>query len=327
MLTDTLVRLAAFSLAIAPVFIILSYFIVVTRTRFDDDTVWAAFGLGACVAFPCVLLAKIVNSFINLGNDVYSSSFQSAVFEAAVPEELAKLLAVACLCNGMWKTLSSRQLFIISIACSCGFAGLENIFYVVQNKEWGLIAAHRSISSVPGHAFVGAVMGYMIYRALHSKYGSVWWVASIGLPILLHGAYDFFLFAAISFDAQYISTYSDLTKTMIIGFVMTVIAEGLCAHILLRHIDNSEDSSRKINSQYKALKYIHAVFNNYLSWLFIGVICLFFSYMFWHASSLHEKYAEKFLDQGFAVFTILHAIAFLSLSYFQKQRQKLDKLR
>jgi RsiW-degrading membrane proteinase PrsW (M82 family) len=82
---------------------------------------------------------------------------------------------------------------ISAIVPSLGFATLENILYVAKG---GLaVAVLRAFSSVPGHACMGAIMGSYVARGRFSgKRNHPIWIGLLA-AFLLHGLYDFPLFA------------------------------------------------------------------------------------------------------------------------------------
>ncbi len=318
---DTLIRSTAFLTAIVPSLIVLLYFAVATQTRFENDTMWNAFGLGACAAFPAIVFSQLVGQYVDLGTDIYALSFREAVLEAAIPEELFKFVAILCVCWKNLKTIHPRHLFIVAIACSCGFACFENIFYVVDNNDWETIAIKRSVSAVPGHAFDGAIMGFCVYRALHSNRNWLWWACALVFPVVMHGAYDFFLYAVSYLDARYVGAYTDFTKLMVFMFVITVAAEGLLAHVALKSLVSEHSLGGETSCGIGIWDKFDAISKHSLLWCLVGGLCILgTSYFIVNLIEAPDS-ADKTFDQGFAAFSILHGIAFLSLAYVQHKRQ------
>ena len=80
-----------------------------------------------------------------------------------------------------------------------GFAGIENVLYLVQGLEdgsWVSIGIARSLFSIPGHFLFAVLMGYYyslchfgIDRSLKAK------VMIFAAPILAHGIFDGILFS------------------------------------------------------------------------------------------------------------------------------------
>ena len=81
-----------------------------------------------------------------------------------------------------------------------GFAGLENIFYVVSNIESLVsIAVVRGLFSVPGHFFFAVYMGIYLGEAKADEHEGEGYLldrhltGSLLVPTLLHGFWDFSL--------------------------------------------------------------------------------------------------------------------------------------
>lgn len=128
----------------------------------------------------------------------------SAFTTAAIPEESVKLLM-------LWMLLRRGRYFdehfdgiVYAVCVGLGFAAFENVLYVVgSEEEWLSVGVSRAVFSVPGHFFFAVFMGYY-YALVHFHVddrrrlwlqGCVWLV-----PVLLHGAFDSFLFIC---DAEY----------------------------------------------------------------------------------------------------------------------------
>lgn len=118
-----------------------------------------------------------------------------ALYDAALPEEAAKLLM-------LWLLLRKNPYFdehldgIVYATCiGLGFAGLENIFYLMSNFDNLLsVAISRALFAVPGHFFFAVVMGYFYSLAHFSRVSNrnkkVYMVMAYLVPVLLHATYD-----------------------------------------------------------------------------------------------------------------------------------------
>lgn len=316
---SSLVRMFALLVAIAPAMIMFAYFMAMARVSFKIDKLWNAFGLGAAIAFPCILLSQTFNWLIDLGPGPYAFSLKNSLFMAAIPEELLKLGAVLLLCWEDLQEIHPRRLFMMAIACGCGFACFENILYVFELGEWQVTAIRRSISAVPGHAFVSAMMGYCIYKAVHGR--NLWWAGTIILPIFSHTVYDFFLFAASNLSKVNAPAQEILWITW--GFIFFVVLEGSIAHIFLYRLTEAEKASQPnlFEGDPWQGKLDHLV-KSPIFWGFIGGMSIIGTGYFAH--DMLDKFGtvDLVFDQGFAVFTLLHALAFLMLMLTQIKRHK-----
>lgn len=83
---------------------------------------------------------------------------------------------------------------VYSVTVSLGFAGLENILYVMDG---GIeTAVLRMFTAVPAHATFGVLMGYFLGKAKFEHRKSYYAIYALGVATLFHGAYDYFWFIA-----------------------------------------------------------------------------------------------------------------------------------
>ncbi|MEM6723384.1 MAG: PrsW family intramembrane metalloprotease, partial [Bacteroidota bacterium] len=83
---------------------------------------------------------------------------------------------------------------VYSVMISMGFATLENIFYVMAGGTQ--TALLRMFTAVPAHGAFAIIMGYFVGLAKFSEPQyrvGLLWKGFLG-AVILHGAYDFFLF-------------------------------------------------------------------------------------------------------------------------------------
>lgn len=132
---------------------------------------------------------------ISLGR---STVFVEAFIFIALTEELCKFLILI-------RFFYRKPLFnepydgiVYAGFISLGFATLENLFYVLDK---GLaVAIVRMFLAVPAHAIFGVVMGYFVGGAkFFRKSKTAYLVMGLLAAVILHGLYDYFLMAGISF--------------------------------------------------------------------------------------------------------------------------------
>lgn len=121
-----------------------------------------------------------------------------AFYDAAIPEEAAKLLMLWLLLRKCKEFDQYMDGVFYAVCVGMGFAGLENIEYVFgSDSEWASTAITRSIFAVPGHYIFAVLMGFF-YSIVHfqpkryAKYKKMVWV----VPMLAHGVYDSICFLA-----------------------------------------------------------------------------------------------------------------------------------
>lgn len=152
---------------------------------------------GVLSIFLSLSISTPLQSIGIVPEDVYSlgDAIAVAFLGAAVPEELAKLFV-------LWIFLRNNRHFdermdgiVYAVCVSLGFAGLENILYIMGDADWMGVALSRAIFAVPGHFCYGVVMGYFYSLARFSSANRQFNLAlALIAPILLHGVYDAILF-------------------------------------------------------------------------------------------------------------------------------------
>lgn len=115
-----------------------------------------------------------------------------AFYNAAVPEEIAKLFMLWLLLRKCKDFDENMDGIVYAVCVGMGFAGLENIGYVFQDEDsWGTVAITRALFAVPGHYIDAVIMG-LFYSLVHfqprryAKYKPLVLFA----PIMAHGIYD-----------------------------------------------------------------------------------------------------------------------------------------
>ena len=179
--------------ALAPV-VLLFFYIWVQDLRQPEPLKWLIRALcyGAAAALLVIL---VLTPFPRIEITGWPSAFANAFLMAAIPEESAKLLM-------LWLLLRKNPYYderldgIVYAGCvGLGFAGLENIGYLVQAAGEGSLLAtgvSRAIFAVPGHFFFGVIMGFFFALATFGKPSRKGYYLFMAwcLPIVAHGLYD-----------------------------------------------------------------------------------------------------------------------------------------
>lgn len=191
--------------ALAPVAVLLWYIYRKDRMQ-PEPTKWLlkAFCFGI-MSVPLSLAFSIPTQKL-LGAAIDASTYPSflnsltdAFLLAAIPEEVAKLIM-------LWLLLRKNPYFdeqfdgiVYAVCIGMGFAGLENIMYLIRGLEdgsWIGTGIVRTLFSVPAHFLFAILMGYY-YSIYHFAIGrSIKAMVMILIaPILAHGIYDSLLFS------------------------------------------------------------------------------------------------------------------------------------
>ena len=149
--------------------------------------------------FYGVISAMLVVNLLSMFAPTFDHSVLGAVgdafFNAAIPEEGMKLLM-------LWAVLRHSPYYdeyfdgiVYAVCVSLGFAGIENIGYVLSAEDAMSVGVSRAITAVPAHFMFGVTMGYY-YSLVHFKFhpdertALINKVCVLAVPVLFHGLYD-----------------------------------------------------------------------------------------------------------------------------------------
>ena len=149
----------------------------------------------------------VITSFMSMmGVMVYelgsfAGAVSTALFAAALPEEIAKLLM-------LWLFLRKHPFYdeyfdgIVCAACvGLGFAGTENVLYLLQSEDWLGTGIVRGITAVPAHFAIACAMGYFYSKRHFGDRSRFTACCVLAVPVLIHWVYDALAFSEGIFPA------------------------------------------------------------------------------------------------------------------------------
>ena len=182
--------------AIIPVVLLCFYIYKKDQHKEPKKLLISLLVLGALTCIPVVIGEIIVGEIVGIEDDAetFLEIFIIVFLSVALIEEGFKWLVT------YFKGYKNREfdeiydIIVYAVYASLGFAGIENIMYVFSyGFETALL---RAITSVPGHACFGILMGYYLSKA---KVGEINGQKSIKtnniflsilIPTLFHTFYD-----------------------------------------------------------------------------------------------------------------------------------------
>lgn len=191
MTTELLFKILA---AIAPAIVLA--IIMIRRDRRPEPLRWllAAVGLGVLVGPGVLLLAYL--GLPDIPADTFVGAVLSSFISAAIPEEGLKFAALYLLAR---KCRYFDEIFdgvVYAVCIGMGFAGLENIMYVVGDEDWIFVSISRALLSVPMHYFFAVIMGaYFSLGWFDRRKRKRYLALALMLPIVVHGLYDTLCFS------------------------------------------------------------------------------------------------------------------------------------
>lgn len=153
---------------------------------------WTTFGLGLLTILPTLAFSMPILMALESRADQnpYILGFAKAFVTAAMPEEFFKLAVLWLYCVKHEAFDEPMDGIVYGVSVSLGFATLENILFVASG---GLsLAITRALTAVPGHACLGAIMGYYVGQARFrpTEERRLYLLAYL-VPVMLHGLYNF----------------------------------------------------------------------------------------------------------------------------------------
>jgi protease PrsW len=192
-----MIRCVILLAAIFPPLLILGYGIAKARGTWNSEAMLNAYFLGAVGAIAAIACEFALDYVLPLGRMTpVDGAVSKAIFIAGLPEEAIKFFVLVYLAETHVDVRRVQDILVLALAVSLGFATLENFIYVVTAGDWKMIAALRAITSVPGHGLDGLAMGALLMAArmdAQHKPGLIKYALLV--PVILHAAYDFPLFA------------------------------------------------------------------------------------------------------------------------------------
>ena len=160
---------------------------------------FSAFFYGVGSAFVSMVLSTPLTLLIGFDTiqemNTIGDAISVSLLSAAIPEEIAKLTM-------LWLFLRKNRYYdeyldgIIYAACvGLGFAGAENILYLLRSEDWLVTGAVRGVTAVPAHFAIACAMGYFYSKRHFGDRSNITAVCVLGVPILIHWIYDALAFS------------------------------------------------------------------------------------------------------------------------------------
>ena len=193
---------ALISVALAPALIAAIYLYM--RDKYEKEP-WHLLGFGVLygglVTVPIVHTENFVTRFIPNTAGVLGEAAFLAFAVAALVEEFYKYAVLFFL---VWRNRNFNEPFdgiVYAAFISLGFAGTENVLYVLNPELGGMeTALSRALFAVPGHALFGIAMGYYFAMARFEPRRKFYFLSlALLMPFLLHGTYNFILLSQMPY--------------------------------------------------------------------------------------------------------------------------------
>lgn len=190
----------SFVVAILPVILIGIYVYKKDKIKESSNLLAKLFVGGISSCFPAAIVGLILGSFFpEVGNMNFIQLFIYVFVVVAFVEEVCKWIFLYNIAYKNPEYDSSYDMLVYACFAALGFACFENILYVLESGF--MTALLRAFTAVPGHVCDGILMGSYLTLAKHNdllgnqKLAKKYKRLSIVVPAVVHGIYDFCLFA------------------------------------------------------------------------------------------------------------------------------------
>ena len=190
--------LISLSLAIIPALLLLVYFYRRDHLKPEPkQLIVKIFLLGILSTIPIIIMELTLAVFKDFFSfhPLAGYAFRAFII-AALCEEGFKFIIVKQFAYNRVEFDEVMDGIVYTIVASLGFAVVENMLYVIRAGI--VVALLRAVTAIPLHALASGLMGYYlgVAKFITDKTSErKLFMKGLGLAILVHGLYNFFLFS------------------------------------------------------------------------------------------------------------------------------------
>ncbi len=155
-----------------------------------------SFFLGVASTVVTLVLSWPIGRIMPIDEKNLSEQAIHAFLLVALVEEFSKFIFIRWVLYPNKNFNEPYDGIVYAVSVGLGFAGLENVLYVMGSANGIATGVLRMFTAVPAHATFAVLMGYFmgIAKFERTKAHYVWY--GLGAATIFHGAYDYFWFIA-----------------------------------------------------------------------------------------------------------------------------------
>jgi RsiW-degrading membrane proteinase PrsW (M82 family) len=230
-----LLKLVVIGFAILPAAVLTAFLVSHYRKRMGPRLIVRTLALGVISGMIVLAEGPVIGWATSFAMPGAERAFAAAFLGAAIPEELAKFLLLYYVVQEHKDCDSGGDLFCAAMLIGLGFAGLENVLYLVSSDDWFNIGTMRGVLSVPAHMVFGAMMGLFAARAYRGRTPGLSWALALITPIVGHGLYDFPLMMWSELPYAPFENPDEVWRQMFWFLMAVLIFSGAATFLICRH--------------------------------------------------------------------------------------------
>ena len=258
--------------SLGPPLLLIGYGVFKARESWLNPALWCAFITGMIGALLAVGIEAWLGQLLGIKPELMMTANPmraglAGFVIAGATEETVKMIGLL-LAMMLLDEKRLRSVLMIAVAVAMGFAGFENVLYVVgAGRDWQSVALLRGGAAVPIHGVCGLMMGAIIVGTIANDFDRLAGLMLAWLvPVMLHGTYDsLLLLTAQDFAPWKLPT---VVVAMLLGGVMAV-ALANNAILAVASLADETDAGGPIKGFLRVL--VTRAARSYLCFLFIPV--------------------------------------------------------
>jgi len=231
-----LAKLVVVGFALFPAAVLTAFLVSHYRKRMGVRLIVRTLVLGAMSGMLVLSATRLINWAADLAAPGFGNALAGAFVGAAIPEELVKFLLLYFIVREHKDCDSGGDLFCAAMLIGLGFAGLENVLYLLQSGEdWINLGLMRGVLAVPAHTTFGCLMGVFAARAYRGRAPGLNWALALIVPIAGHGLYDFPLMMWAELPNGQFENADEIWRQMFLLLMAVLAVSGIAIYAICRH--------------------------------------------------------------------------------------------
>jgi protease PrsW len=232
---EWVIKLVVIGFAILPAAVLTAFLVSHYRKRMGPRLIVRTLTLGVMSGMLVLAAGSIINWVSNWPAPGFGFALSQAFLGAAGPEELVKFLLLYFIVREHKDCDSGGDIFCAAMLIGLGFAGLENILYLLRAEDWLSLGTMRGVLSVPAHMVFGTVMGLFAARAYRGQQPALNWALALIVPIFSHGLYDFPLMMWQELNYVPFENPNEIWSQMFWLLMAVLVSSGVATILICRH--------------------------------------------------------------------------------------------